>query len=153
MGLTAIFVTHDQDEAMVMSDVIHLFHEGKIEQSGSPVSVYTRPVSTFAAGFIGSYNILKPDEFEKVTGVGDLNREVAIRPETISISKTKSEVSDEIAFEGIIKDNVPRGNVLRYTVETNGIEYHVDVLFRSKVLFDNGEKVYMSVAKHNCIEL
>ena len=153
MGLTAIFVTHDQDEAMVMSDVIHLFHEGKIEQSGSPVSVYTRPVSTFAAGFIGSYNILKPDEFEKVTGVGDLNREVAIRPETISISKMKSEVSDEIAFAGIIKDNVPRGNVLRYTVETNGIEYHVDVLFRSKVLFDNGEKVYMSVAKHNCIEL
>ena len=57
LGLTTVFVTHDQDEAMVMSDVIELFHDGRIEQSGSPVSVYTSPVSTFAASFIGSYNL------------------------------------------------------------------------------------------------
>ena len=44
LGLTSVFVTHDQDEAMVMSDVIHLFHDGRIEQSGSPVEVYTKPV-------------------------------------------------------------------------------------------------------------
>ena len=57
LGLTTIFVTHDQDEAMVMSDVIHLFHDGVIEQSGTPVEVYTRPVTSFAASFIGNYNI------------------------------------------------------------------------------------------------
>ena len=61
LGLTAVFVTHDQDEAMVMSDVINLFHDGKIEQSGDPVSIYTRPVSSFAAGFIGNYNLLSAD--------------------------------------------------------------------------------------------
>ena len=58
LGLTTIFVTHDQDEAMVMSDVIQLFHSGRIEQAGSPVEVYTHPVSEFAASFIGSYNQL-----------------------------------------------------------------------------------------------
>ncbi|MEG0566669.1 MAG: ABC transporter ATP-binding protein, partial [Hungatella sp.] len=68
MGLTAIFVTHDQDEAMIMSDVIHLFHDGKIEQSGDPVSVYTRPVSSFAAGFMGNYNLLTLEEFKTMTG-------------------------------------------------------------------------------------
>ena len=51
LGLTAIFVTHDQDEAMVMSDVINLFHEGRIEQSGDPVSVYTKPVKQLCRKF------------------------------------------------------------------------------------------------------
>ena len=46
MGITTVFVTHDQDEAMVMSDVIHLFNAGRIEQSGSPIEMYTRPAST-----------------------------------------------------------------------------------------------------------
>ena len=54
LGITTIFVTHDQDEAMVMSDMIHLFHEGKIEQSGSPDQIYTRPATKFAATFIGT---------------------------------------------------------------------------------------------------
>ena len=65
LGLTSIFVTHDQDEAMVMSDTIHLFHEGKIEQSSDPITMYTSPVSKFAAAFIGNYNILTQQEFEK----------------------------------------------------------------------------------------
>ena len=60
LGLTTVFVTHDQDEAMVMSDVIELFHAGRIEQAGSPVSVYTKPVSTFAASFIGTRSTAPP---------------------------------------------------------------------------------------------
>ena len=68
LGLTAIFVTHDQDEAMVMSDVINLFHEGRIEQSGDPVSVYTKPVSSFAASFIGNYNQITSEQFQTMTG-------------------------------------------------------------------------------------
>lgn len=53
LNMTAIFVTHDQDEAMVMSDVIHLMYNGKIEQSATPTEMYTEPVSKFAATFIG----------------------------------------------------------------------------------------------------
>src|SRR5699024_3959677 len=68
LGLTSVFVTHDQDEAMVMSDVIHLFHDGVIEQSGSPVEVYTKPETTFAAGFIGNYNIIGENNMEANKG-------------------------------------------------------------------------------------
>ena len=58
LKITTVFVTHDQDEAMIMSDQIHLMNQGEIEQSGKPVQLYTHPVSKFAAEFIGHYNIL-----------------------------------------------------------------------------------------------
>jgi len=154
LGLTAVFVTHDQDEAMVMSDVINLFHDGKIEQSGDPVSVYTKPVSSFAAGFIGNYNLLTPEEFALVTGKKrEDNREVALRPETFTISHQPIENEDEYHFEGIVESNSPRGNVLRYTVNINGVQIHIDALFRSRVLFEDGSNVYVSVAEKNCIAL
>ena len=154
LGLTAVFVTHDQDEAMVMSDVINLFHDGKIEQSGDPVSIYTRPVSSFAAGFIGNYNLLSADEFTQITGKPRPDgREVAIRPETFYISSRPIENDDEYHFEGTIDGNSPRGNVLRYTIGVNGIHIQVDALFRSKALFEDGSKVYISVAEKNCISL
>lgn len=153
MGLTSIFVTHDQDEAMVMSDVIHLFHAGKIEQSGSPISMYTQPVSRFAAGFIGNYNILSKDEFFCVTRREISGSEIAIRPETLQISAGPIDGPDEYRFDGVIVDSIPRGNVLRYLVDAGGIKLHVDVLFRSKVLFENGMKVNLSVSDRNCIRL
>lgn len=173
LGLTAVFVTHDQDEAMIMSDVINLFHDGRIEQSGDPVSVYTRPVSSFAAGFMGNYNLMTTDEFRKMTGKEKLGLEgktvggaaegaamedaavgeVAIRPETFAISAEPLESTEEYQFVGIVENNVPRGNVLRYKVNVQGVKIHVDVLFRSRVLFNNGEKVYLSVADRNCILL
>lgn len=152
LGLTAIFVTHDQDEAMVMSDVINLFHEGRIEQSGDPVSVYTRPVSSFAASFIGNYNQVTPEQFYAMTGKKRTG-EAAIRPETFSISSAPLVNDEEYHFEGIVEDNMPRGNVLRYQINVNGVKIHADVLFRSRVLFGSGEKVYLSVAERNCISL
>ncbi len=153
LGLTSIFVTHDQDEAMVMSDTIHLFHEGKIEQSSDPITMYTSPVSKFAAAFIGNYNILTEQEFEKVTGRKIHSPEgIAIRPETLQISDGKTPEA-EYVFEGVIIDNTPKGNVLQYYVDVNGIPLKVDVLFRSKVLFENGNRIRISVADHNCIRL
>lgn len=152
LGLTSVFVTHDQDEAMVMSDVIHLFHDGRIEQSGDPVTVYTRPVSSFAASFIGSYNQLTPEQFMQMTGK-ERTGETAIRPEAFSISGEPVESGEEYQFEGVVEDNMPRGNVLRYGINVNGVKIHVDVLFRSRVLFGSGDKVYLSVAERNCIAL
>lgn len=152
LGLTTIFVTHDQDEAMVMSDVINLLHDGRIEQSGDPVTVYTKPVSSFAAGFIGNYNQITAGQFYTMTGK-KREGEIAIRPETFTISSVFPENDEEYHFEGIIVDNMPRGNVLRYQIDVNGVKIHADVLFRSRALFDNGEKVYLSVAEHNCISL
>lgn len=154
LGLTTIFVTHDQDEAMVMSDVIHLFHDGRIEQSGSPISMYTEPKTRFAAGFIGNYNILSANEFIRMTGRPyTKSQDVAIRPETVAVSKTLHFVEDAYHFEGIIKNNTPRGNVLRYDIDVNGIIIQADVLFRSFQLFDMESRVHLAVEYHNCLKL
>lgn len=153
LGLTCIFVTHDQDEAMVMSDTIHLFHEGCIEQSSDPITMYTSPVSKFAAAFIGNYNILSREQFATVTGKEIASENgIAIRPETIQIVTDPSEGTD-YTFDGVIIDNTPKGNVLQYNINANGVKIKVDVLFRSKVLFENGQKLRLSVADHNCIRI
>jgi putative spermidine/putrescine transport system ATP-binding protein len=68
LNITTPFVTHDQDEAMVMSDRIHLFNVGQIEQSGPPTELYTRPKSKFAASFIGHYNIIAAADFRAASG-------------------------------------------------------------------------------------
>ena len=154
LGLTSIFVTHDQDEAMVMSDVIHLFHDGRVEQSSDPITMYTSPVSKFAASFIGNYNLLTPEEFNIITmQKNNLTSGVAIRPETLQITPNKPVTDDEYIFSGVIMDNTPKGNVLQYHVNVKSVILKVDVLFRSKVLFPNGTKVYLSVADKNCIRL
>lgn len=153
LGLTCIFVTHDQDEAMVMSDTIHLFHEGRIEQSSDPITMYTSPVSQFAAAFIGNYNILSREQFAAVTEKKIASENgIAIRPETIQIVTDPSEETD-YTFDGVIIDNTPKGNVLQYNINVNGVKMKVDVLFRSKVLFENGQKLRLSVADHNCIRI
>ena len=86
LKITTIFVTHDQEEAMVMSDTIHLFHEGNIEQSGSPEQIYAYPKTKFAANFIGHYNILRANEMHQASGVQSASEFVAVRPEAIHIS-------------------------------------------------------------------
>ncbi len=152
LGLTTIFVTHDQDEAMVMSDVIQLFHNGRIEQSGSPVSVYTRPVSTFAAGFIGSYNQIEGKHFARLTKQNfPEEKTVAIRPETIAISREKPEMPGFHILRGTVLGNVPRGNVLRYEVKVEDCHFFVDTLFRSFNLYEDGAEVYLSIPVHDCL--
>lgn len=152
LGLTSVFVTHDQDEAMVMSDVIHLFHDGKIEQSGSPVEVYTKPITPFAAGFIGSYNILDATAMEKMTHKDWHKGQVAIRPETFFLSKHQI-TTEDYCMEGTITDSVPRGNVLRYSVNVNDVEVYADVLFRSASIFDIGDKIHIGISDRNCVRL
>ena len=152
LGLTTVFVTHDQDEAMVMSDVIELFHDGRIEQSGSPVSVYTNPVSTFAASFIGSYNQIPGGQFAALTGDSfDDACTVAIRPETITLTRRCPKNPDAYTLNGTVLGSTPRGNVLRYSIQVGQVKFHVDALFRSFHIFDPGETLYLSIPKHDCL--
>ncbi len=81
-GITFIFVTHDQEEAMRMSDRIAVFNKGRIEQIGSPEEVYERPATEFVAGFLGVSNLLRGDKAQSLVGKRDL---VNIRPERIKI--------------------------------------------------------------------
>ena len=69
LNITTVFVTHDQDEAMLMSDRICLIDEGVISQIGTPIDIYTKPSNRFAAGFIGHYNLLSVDEFQKMASI------------------------------------------------------------------------------------
>ncbi|MBU7594172.1 ABC transporter ATP-binding protein [Metabacillus halosaccharovorans] len=100
LGITFIFVTHDQEEALAMSDEIFVINEGKIEQSGTPIDIYDEPINRFVADFIGESNIVSGNmiedflvefmgkQFECVDQGFDPNErvEIVIRPEDLKIS-------------------------------------------------------------------
>lgn len=154
LNITTIFVTHDQDEAMVMSDRICLMNKGKIEQIGTPIEIYTEPKTKFAASFIGHYNVFENEEFEAI--VGEKQREehaIAIRPETIAISKEKKNDEHSYEFRGKVIASRSRGSVLRYALDVNGVHVSADTLFRSFFIFEDNSEVWLSVEKRNCLYL
>jgi putative spermidine/putrescine transport system ATP-binding protein len=83
LGITFIFVTHDQNEALSMADRIALFNEGRIMQVGTPQDIYRRPESRFVADFVGSSNVLPPDFVQRLCGE---SRWASLRPEAIYLS-------------------------------------------------------------------
>jgi putative spermidine/putrescine transport system ATP-binding protein len=155
LNMTSIFVTHDQDEAMTMSDTIHLMKDGIIEQSEEPLELYSNPKTSFAASFIGNYNILKAKDFailvdQKYSKSGD----IAIRPETIDISSIDFvEMEDFYQLEGKVIKMLPQGNIIRYTVSVNQISLDVDVLFNDVELYDINQIVFLRLKKSQCISL
>ncbi|GAB2931698.1 ABC transporter ATP-binding protein [Hafnia psychrotolerans] len=124
MNLTAIFVTHDQEEALTMSDRIVLMNKGKIVQNADAETLYTEPVDAFAAGFIGSYNLLNATDAQALTGQ-HYGGKVAIRPESIVICAPEQGIPARILHHSLL------GNVVRYRVLANNVELSVDVLNRS----------------------
>jgi len=152
-GMTTIFVTHDQDEAMVMSDVIHLFHNGLVEQSGTPTDLYTQPVSKFAASFIGNYNILSAADFQKASGEAVDCADVAIRPEIVRINLEVADESKRFHMEGKVIDSLSHGNLMRYTILCNGVEINADIMFEKSHLLEIGQQVRLSIRKTNVILL
>lgn len=153
MDITAIFVTHDQDEAMVMSDVINLMYKGKIEQSAAPTQMYTQPVSKFAATFIGHYNILPMEAFKKLTGREEDAKDVAFRPEVVEIGSQPVEKEGYLSMKGKVLVSLPHGNVLRYAVMCGENQIDVDVLFKKATLIENNTDVYLSFKEEDCIFL
>ncbi len=151
LGITCIFVTHDQDEALMMSDVIHLFHDGRIEQSGKPIELYTGPRTRFAAEFIGNYNLLEPETFAALTGTQG-TQAVAIRPEAIDIVTEAPAHDDQFyVLPAVAESYIPHGNVLRYTLYVGDVKLHADVLFRSFKVFREYQPVFLVVEKRNCL--
>ena len=146
LGLTTIFVTHDQEEALVMSDRIFLMNAGKIVQSGDAETLYTAPVDAFAAGFIGNYNLLDADAASRLL-LRPINSRVAIRPEAIQIASHGS-------IEGQIRSHRLLGNVIRYRVEARGVELLVDVLNRSAAdLHASGQRINLNIEDNAICEV
>ncbi|MEE4685760.1 ABC transporter ATP-binding protein [Pseudomonas alliivorans] len=138
LGLTTIFVTHDQEEALTMSDRIFLMNQGRIVQSGDAETLYTAPVDVFAAGFIGNYNLLEADDASRLMQ-RPINSRVAIRPESIQLSLTGE-------LEGEVRSHSLLGNVIRYRVQARGVELVVDVLNRSADdLHPDGRRVTLNI--------
>ncbi|TQI82557.1 putative spermidine/putrescine transport system ATP-binding protein [Serratia fonticola] len=124
LNLTAIFVTHDQEEALTLSDRIVLMNKGEIVQSDNAETLYTQPINAFAAGFIGSYNLLCAEQAQALTGKCYTGK-VAIRPESIALLPAGQGIAAVILNHSLL------GNVVRYRVLAKGVELLVDVLNRS----------------------
>lgn len=142
MNLTTIFVTHDQEEAMIMSDRIFLMNEGKIIQSGTPEQIYTQPASEFVAGFMGHYNVIDQACVKRLFGL-DVDKKVAIRPESIYVQESGREYASHISAPktGTIIQHQLLGNVIRYRVNVEQYDFTVDLLNRSseRLLADGSE--------------
>ena len=151
--ITAIFVTHDQNEAMVMSDMIHLLYDGRIEQSAEPAQMYARPATKFAASFIGSYNLLSSEDFKKMTGSSAEAETIAFRPESVRLSLERPDDACSYIFQGKIVDGIPQGNVFRYGIGCEGGKIHADVLFQETGLLAESTDCWMSIKKEDCILL
>ena len=138
LGLTTIFVTHDQEEALTMSDRIVLMNQGRIVQSGDAETLYTAPVDLFAAGFIGNYNLLDADSASRLLQRPVASR-LAIRPESITLG-INGELDAEVRSHSLL------GNVIRYKVRVREVELVVDVLNRSPSdLHADGQRVSLSI--------
>ncbi|MBJ9975592.1 ABC transporter ATP-binding protein [Pseudomonas sp. S75] len=138
LGLTTLFVTHDQEEALTLSDRIVLMNQGRIVQSGDAETLYTAPVDLFAAGFIGNYNLLDADSASRLLQ-RPIGARLAIRPESIGLSL-------EGELDGCIRSHSLLGNVIRYRVQARGVEVVVDVLNRSSAdLYADGQRVSLSI--------
>jgi putative spermidine/putrescine transport system ATP-binding protein len=107
LGITFIYVTHDQDEALTMSDRIAVFNDGHIEQVATPAELYEHPASEFVAGFVGTSNVVERD-----------GHRYTIRPEKIHIAPESDPGRDGFTSEtGVIREVVYLGPVTRYIVK------------------------------------
>lgn len=175
LGITAIYVTHDQGEAMAMSDRIAVMNGGLVEQIGAPRDIYEHPATTFVAGFIGQCNIIDgrydpaSGEFraaggtlfhtarKPVTVAGHLR--LAIRPESIRFEPSQGAAVDEPnTFSGVIRDIVYLGDFVQVSVSTTpdggGTGDILNILHRvqrDQPMPSAGETVTFSVSASDCL--
>ncbi len=114
LGITFIFVTHDQEEALTLSDRIAVFNEGRIVQLGTPAEIYDRPVSPFVAGFVGSSNIFDDRMSRALLGRGGIH---SVRPEKVSLGRRGRELGTDRSADGTLAGVVYLGNATRLLVD------------------------------------
>jgi putative spermidine/putrescine transport system ATP-binding protein len=116
LGITFVFVTHDQGEALVMADRVAIFNDGRIVQIGTPQDIYERPRSRFVADFVGSSNVLAP---ESATHLGVPAGWTSLRPEKIAVGDPKTSWPEGcLGVNGTVTAAHYLGAVTRLSVET-----------------------------------
>lgn len=111
-GLTAVYVTHDQKEALSIADRLAVMRDGVIEQIGAPLEVYRRPANTFTASFIGETNFLSPDFFGKSYDAG-MAQKLSVRPEAIHFGEP-TDADAALRFEGVLHGTVYLGETAQH---------------------------------------
>jgi putative spermidine/putrescine transport system ATP-binding protein len=120
LGITFIFVTHDQEEALSMSDRIAVFNLGKVEQIASPAQLYERPATAFVAGFVGTSNMISGELALRLGCDGGL---YALRPEKIHLVAPNAPLmKDAIMLDGIVQDVTYLGLMTRYLIKLDSGE-------------------------------
>lgn len=132
-NMTTIFVTHDQEEALILSDRVCLMNQGNIVQQGAPEEIYSAPRTEFVARFMGSYNVLSRAEALRLFGTVESEAEsFAIRPEALALLDQEREGTGLEAGKQIVQGTVHStsilGNVIRYAVDAAGLRLTVDQL-------------------------
>jgi putative spermidine/putrescine transport system ATP-binding protein len=134
LGMTFVYVTHDQEEALTMSDHLAVFNNGEIEQIGAPDEVYARPSSEFVAGFVGTSNIVERD-----------GRRVSIRPERIEINGSGEPAT--------VADVVFVGAFTRILVATDAGEQLTVVRQNDRPPLEPGTRVHVSWRPEDAYEI
>jgi len=127
LGITFIFVTHDQTEALSMSDRVAIFNKGRIEQMDSPRNLYNKPQTAFVAEFVGTANVIKQPLVD-LLGL-EKGKTFALRPEYINLNSEPEAGSNQLNTKGVIRDIQYQGANTRY-----------------EVVLDNGDTLNVSCA-------
>jgi len=115
LSMTFIYVTHDQEEALTMSDRLAVMDRGRVEQVGSPAEVYERPATSFVAGFVGASNVLSAETALAITGQPQA---ITVRPEKIRLGAPDERPQpNEVAAQGVVQEVVYVGAFTRYIVQ------------------------------------
>lgn len=150
-GITTLYVTHDQEEALMLSDRIAVFNNGKIEQIGKPEQIYNESATEFVCKFIGETNHLSSANLEKLNinpNSFQADNDFYIRPEKVAFSRTKSDLND-IAGEIISKEFY--GMYGYYQIDVSGIKL-ISFQRESKTeQYQIGERVFVGVQKENIL--
>lgn len=162
LGLTTIFVTHDQEEANTTSDRMAVLDDGVIQQVGTPQELYDKPSNLFVANFLGTANILEGyvetdgDQARFVTKTGDIlslpqggtGTNILLRPQNISIQQQSS----ANALRGKILHREFLGSQVRYLIDAGGAELVVDQTHGGgREWLGTGSKVYLSANTSNAV--
>ena len=146
-GITFVFVTHDQEEALVMSDRIVVFNAGRIEQIGTPTDIYEQPQTEFVSQFVGTSNVFSGAIAQSIPGAPE---RFSVRPEKIDIDAVSTS-STHASVSGTLSDIEYLGPMIRYIVECSGqhviVLAHNDEQQKHKLSGNIGRSVTLSWSK------
>jgi putative spermidine/putrescine transport system ATP-binding protein len=125
IGITFIFVTHDQEEALTLSDRIAVFNEGRIEQLGTPQEIYERPASPFVAAFVGTSNLFDSETSKRILGKEGAH---SLRPEKIALAAPGTPATaGAVSASGTVTEAIYLGTSVRLLVDLDS-GYRLNVL-------------------------